>query len=339
MATIKEIAKVCGVSTATVSKALNGYPDIGEETTRLVREAAQRLGYFPNAAARTLKTNHTNNLGVLLIDKMGSGLGHEYFSTMMESFKKQSEYQGYDITFISRNLGGRPMSYLEHCRYRRCDGVMVASVDFTDPQVLELVNSEIPVITVDHVFNSCSAILSDNVDALRQLVRHVHACGHRKIAYIHGEDTSVTQKRLAGFYRTCQELAIAIPPEYVHPARFHDPKSSGLATRELLLLPDRPTCILYPDDFSFIGGMNEIERQGLKIPEDISVAGHDGILLSQMLRPRLTTLQQDAVGIGRAAASKLIQAIEEPKTAFPEQITLPGKLLEGGTVRILSEAV
>ncbi len=332
MATIKEIAKVCGVSPATVSKALNNYPDIGPETTRLVRETARNLGYFPNAAARALKTKHTNNLGVLFIDRSGSGLGHEYFSAVLESVKAQAERMGYDITFISRNLGGEPMSYLEHCRYRHCDGVVIASVDFDDPDVRALVNSEIPVVTIDHVFNNCTAILSDNVDGMQQLVRYVCGLGHRRVAFIHGENTSVTQKRLAGFFMGCEELGIKPPPEYVRPAVFHDPQSSGLATRQLLALPNRPTCILYPDDFSFIGGMNEMERHGLKIPADISVAGYDGILLSQVLRPRLTTTLQDALGIGQAAAQKLVQAIEAPKTAFPEQIMIPGKLLKGETV-------
>ncbi len=336
MATIKEIAKACGVSPATVSKALNNYPDIGAETAAMVRETARELGYFPNSAARALKTNHTNNLGVLFIDKMGSGLGHEYFSAMIESFKAQAERLGYDITFISRNIGGVPMSYLEHCRYRHCDGVVIASVDFTDPGVQQLVNAEIPVVTIDHVFNNRTAILSDNVDGMQQLTRYVCDMGHRRIAIIHGEDTSVTQKRLAGFFMACESFGIKPPPEYVKSALFHDPKSSGLATRELLALPEPPTCILYPDDFSFIGGMNEVERHGLKIPADISVAGYDGILLSQVLRPRLTTTMQDTLAIGQAAAQKLVQAIEAPKTAFPEQIVIPGKLLEGETVARLS---
>lgn len=336
MATIKEIAEKCGVSTATVSKALNGYPDIGPATAELVRKTASEMGYFPNSAARTLKTNLTNNLGVLFIDKTQSGLAHEYFATMLESFKAHAEALGYDVTFICSNLGGRNMSYLEHCRYRHVDGVIVASVDFENPQVIELVNSEIPIITIDHVFNNRSAILSDNVDGIMQLTRYVCRQNHRRIAFIHGENTSVTQKRLAGFYKVCAEYNIDIPEEYVKNAFYHDPKSSGLATRELLALPAPPTCILYPDDFSFIGGMNEIEKQGLKIPEDISVAGYDGILLSQVLRPRLTTLKQDTFEIGKAAATTLIDAIKEPKTAFPQQIVIPGELLPGGTVKALA---
>lgn len=335
MATIKEIAKACGVSTATVSKALNGYSDIGEETTKLVKDTAAKMGYFPNASARALKTNHSNNLGVLFIDKRQSGLGHDYFSFLLEGFKVRAEQLGYDITFISRNLGGRTMSYLEHCLYRRVDGVIIASVDFDDPQVLELVNSKIPVVTIDHVFNNRSAVLSDNVGGAMELTRHVCEMGHKNIAFIHGEDTSVTQKRIAGFYRVCEEYGLKIPESNVKPALYHDPQSSGRATRELLEQNSGITCILYPDDFSFVGGMNEIERRGLRIPQDISVAGYDGVNLSQVLRPKLTTLMQDSPTIGKVAADTLIQAIKEPKTVFPQQILIPGKLLVGGTVKAL----
>jgi LacI family transcriptional regulator len=333
--TIKDISKKCGVSSATVSKALNGYRDIGEGTAEFIRRAAKEMGYFPNATARALKTNRSNNLGVLFIDEMQSGLAHEYFSSVLNSLKVEAERLGFDITFISQNIGESKMSYLEHCKYRNCDGVVIASVNFDDPSVIELVKSDIPTVTIDHVFDNRTAILSDNIRSIYDLVSYIYNCGHEKIAFIHGEKTSVTQKRLASFYRTCDELGICVPDEYVKPALYHDPKSSGLATRELLALNNRPTCIMYPDDFSFIGGRNEIERSGLSIPDDISVVGYDGIYLSQVLRPRLTTWRQDTETIGRTAAAKLIEAIENPKGTILQQVVIPGELLEGGTVREL----
>lgn len=291
------------------------------------------MGYFPNATARALKTNRSNNLGVLFVDQTQSGLTHEYFSQVLNSFKVEAERLGFDITFISCNIGKFSMSYYEHCKYRQCDGVMIASVDFNDPAVIELVKSEIPTVTIDHVFDNRTAILSDNVGSMEEIVNAVYEKGHRKIAFIHGEDTAVTKKRLGSFHKTCMNLGIDVPDEYVRAARYHDPKLSGLATRELLALKSRPTCIMYPDDFSFLGGMSELERQGVRIPEDISVVGYDGILLSQALRPRLTTFRQDAENIGREAASKLVDAIETPKTFVATQILVPGSLLIGDTVK------
>ena len=104
MVSMKDIALRCGVSVATVSKALNGQPDIGGETRSRIEQVAKEMGYMTNAAARALKTNRTYNLGVLFVDERRSGLAHEYFSTMLESFKVEAESHGYDITFINHNL-------------------------------------------------------------------------------------------------------------------------------------------------------------------------------------------------------------------------------------------
>ena len=138
MASIKDIAKACGVSVATVSKALNGHNDISQATKEKVREAARQIGYMPNSAARALKTNRTYNLGVLFVDEAQSGLTHEFFAAVLDSFKRHAEGRGYDITFINHNIGHGHSSYLEHCRYRGVDGVIAACIKFDDPEVIEL---------------------------------------------------------------------------------------------------------------------------------------------------------------------------------------------------------
>ena len=332
MVTITDIAKACGVSRATVSKALNGAPDIAPKTVERIREQARALGYLPNAAARALKMGRSYNIGVLFSDATGGGITHEYFSQILESVKSEAERLGYDITFISKDLGAMPMDFYEHAKYRNCDGVVIASADFTDPAIARLVNSEIPTVTLDYTFDSRTSILSDNVRGMETLVRFVHGRGHRRIAFIHGELTSVTQKRIASFKKTCASLGIPVPPEYIRPAVYHDPRSSGLATRVLLALPERPTCIFYPDDLSYLGGMSELERHGISIPKEMSVVGYDGIPLSQILRPRLSTYRQGATRMGREAARLLIEQIEHPDTWLPQQITVEGELLEGDTV-------
>lgn len=336
LVTLKDISESCKVSVATVSKALNGQSDVGEETSRRIRKVASDLGYFPNASARALKTNRSHSIGVLFEDKTGTGLKHEYFSEILDSLKVATESRGYDITFISNSIGRNQMSYTGHARYRRFDGVIIASVDFKNPQVLELVDSGIPLVVLDYVFDSKTAVISDNVSGMEELTEYIISKGHKKIAFIHGEDTTVTQKRLASFIKTCSKHEIPILQDYIKQAVYHDPKSSGLATRELLALTDKPTCIIYPDDFSYIGGMNEIEKHGFIVPKDISVAGYDGILLSKVLRPKLTTFEQNAEEIGRIAATKLIENIENPKTYIPETVSVKGHLIEGESVKALS---
>ena len=240
MSSLKDLARECGVSVATVSKALNGQSDISAATRDRVREAARRMGYVPNMAARAMKTNRTYNLGVLFVDERQSGLAHEYFSAVLDSFKVQVEKLGYDITFVNRNLGGRTMTYLEHCHYRGVDGAVIACVDFNDPQVVELVNSDVPVVTIDHVFNNRMAVLSDNVNGLSALVRYAYANGHRRIAFIHGERTAVTENRLAGFYKSCAELGLQVPEEYVRSGVYHDPDRCAEETRPCWHCPSGP---------------------------------------------------------------------------------------------------
>lgn len=338
MVTLKQIASICGVSTATVSKALNRAPDIGVETAERIVRTAQEMGYYPNAVARTLKTNRSYSIGMLFEDDTHCGLTHEYFSSVLNAVKNEAENCGYDVTFICHKLGNRSMTFLEHCRYRRCDGVVIANVDFTDETVAELVNSDIPVVTIDFTFAGHSSVVSDNVQGMSELLSYVVGLGHRKIAYIHGETTAVTRARLDGFYQTAARLGLNVPEAYIRPARFHDPRMSGLATRELLALEERPTCILYPDDISLLGGMTEIERSGLSVPEDISIAGYDAIPLSRLLRPVLTTLEQDSEQLGRQAARLLVERIENPQKCQPQQVLVPGKIQSGKTVRRINEA-
>ena len=205
-----------------------------------------------------------------------------------------------------------------------------------DPAVLELVGSDIPLVTIDYTFDGHSAVISDNVQAMDQLTEYVIGCGHRKIAFICGESTAVTRSRKAAFHRACRRHGLEIPDAYLISGIYHDPKTSGLATRELLALKEPPTCILYPDDISLLGGMTEIERHGLRIPDDISIVGFDGIPLSRVLRPSLTTLCQDSETLGTRAAQLLIEAIEEPKLFVPRVVTVPGWVQPGQTVKKLS---
>ncbi len=335
MVTIKAIARQCGCSPATVSKALNGAPDVGHEMMCRIRAAAEEMGYIPNAAARALKTARTYNFGVLFREGSRTGLAHEFFSLVLNGFQRRSEELGYDISFIGTRLGDRDYTYAEHARYRNYDGVAVITIPDADPPIRELVDSGIPTVTVDHEFNGCGCVMSDNVQGMRDLVSYVYAMGHRKIAFIHGETTVVTRVRVAAFCRVCAELGLPVPEGYLVPGVFHDPAASAAATRELMALRDRPTCIFYPDDISYLGGLQAIEEMGLSVPEDVSAVGYDGIFLGQQLRPKLTTLRQQADLMGVRAAEELARAVSEGRTYLPGRIVIPGQLLPGETVRRL----
>lgn len=326
---MKDIAEKCGVSVATVSKALNGQKDIGPETVERIRQTAREMGYQTNSAARALRTNRTYNIGVLFFDEGHSGLAHDYFSAVLESARVEAERFGYDITFISANVGKRSATYLQHCRYRNVDGVIIACVDFRDPMVIELADSDIPLVTIDHIFNNRAAIISDNMDGTAQLTRHVIEAGHTRIAFIHGDNTAVTQNRLLGFYRECEKHGITIREEFVRSSSYRNPQKCADIVKELLQDEERPTCIMLPDDYSAFGGVSAIWEAGLRIPEDISIVGYDGIDVAKVLEPKLTTWRQDTEEMGRMAVQKLVGLIERPKTTVPETITVRGQFLEG----------
>ena len=331
--TIKDVARECGMSISTVSKVFNGYPDISEDTRAQVMRTARRLGYQPNALARALKTNRSYNLGVLFVDESTSGLMHPFFAAMLNAFKSEAEARGYDITFINHNIGTSSMTYLEHCRYRNVDGVCLACVDFYSPEVGELVRSDIPSCTVDYWFEDRPCVASDNVTGMRLLLEHAYHMGHRRIAFIHGQRNSlVTETRIDSFRSIMAGLGLSIPEGYVLAGRYEDVNLTEKRTRELLERPDRPTCILLPDDESYFGALESVNAMGLRVPEDISLMGFDGIRLTQSLRTPLTTVFQDSETMGQVAAQRLIDRVEHPTTAPADVVTVPVRLIPGATV-------
>ncbi len=337
MVTIKEIAKECGVSATAVSKALRDSKDISQHTIDKVKKTAKDLGYIKNPAAVRLKTNRSYNLGILLEDGTHSGLTHEFFASILNSFINRAREKGYTVTFISDKFGDEILTYSEYVRFHGCDGVLIATHDFKDPQILELVQSGVPVVSLDYKYDDCGAVYSDNENAMREMVTYAHEMGHRKIAFIHGEITSVTKTRLASFYKTCEQLGIEVNDDYIREGIFHDTKSAEEITYELLKLKEPPSFIFYQDDFAFIGGINAFENLGIDYPQDISVAGFDGMLLSQVVRPKLMTWKQDTTKIGTEAVNLLLEAIEKPKSYIPKIVDIRGELLHGKSVRNLNE--
>ena len=335
---LKDISNACGVSIATVSKALNDHSDISKDTKEKIRQVAEQMGYHPNAAAQALKTNRSNNIGVLFVDEANSGLTHEYFNHVLDSFKKKAESEGYDITFINGNRSGpNTMTYLSHAIYRGFDGVVIACVEFSDPEVDELIKSSIPVVTIDHSFYNKISIVSDNIKGMRELVTYVYEQGHRRIAYVRGrEKTAVTQSRVASFYKTLQDLDLSIRDDYIIQIPYRSADEAFKATNTLLDLEEPPTCILYSDDFAAFGGYNAIRERGLRVPDDVSIAGYDGIDLARHISPLMTTVVQDTEQIGAIAAQKLIDLINNPKGTLVEQIIIEGKLQKGESVGRIS---
>lgn len=335
---IKEFSRRCGLSVSTVSKALNNYPDVSEKTRLFVQKKAAQLGYHANAQARALKMGKTFNLGVLFDEGKTSALSHHYFSTVLDGFQVEAARQGYDISFINHHIGTTKMTYLEHCRYRNLDGICLASVNYYDPEIIQLVTSGIPIITIDHEFDQPTSlcIRSENHQGIWDMVHFLHSQGHYHIAFIYGNHCAVTQTRVQSFTQTMAHLNLPLPPEYMIEGDYHQPELIKKNTKKLLNLSHPPTCIMLSDDYSALGAFEAAKELGLVIPEDISIVGFDGIPHMQFFSPKLTTVYQDATRIGLEAAIQLINLIENPKEEQGEHVVIPCEIWPGETVKNLS---
>lgn len=336
MSSIKEIARICEVSAATVSKALNDKEDISEDTKKRIKDVAKEMGYFPQYYARAIRMNRSYNIGVLFADEAMNGLTHDYFANILNSFKETAEEQGYDITFINSNPESKKgRTYLEHCRYRGLDGVMIACTRYENPEVVELLESDIPVVTIDYPFPDRISIMSNNFVGMKRLAEYIISKGHKRIAYISGEDSSVTKQRLEAFREAMKNHGLEMPEEYQISSEYRNLEKAAIYTKQLLELSNPPTCILYPDDYSAVGGMNQIQAMGLSIPEEVSVAGFDGIFLASQLRPQLTTVLQATKEIGKKAAEKLIVLIEGENISV-KSVLINTELQKGKSVQKLN---
>lgn len=325
MVRLKDIAQACGVSPATVSRALNGITDPGGDRAAFICETAKKMGYYPNAAARTLKTSRSNSIGILYEDR----LDHEFFSSLMSELRSCAEAYGYDLTFIRRFS---EQGYYERARQRNLDGVLVLQTDFYSQDVQRLITGGIPTVLIDHRHKGCDSVTNDNFGSVQQMVRAVWEKGHSRIAFIRGEDCLVTRERTAGFRAACREMGIPLPSRYMKQGHFHDPADCARTVGELMALRQPPTCIFCPDDFSCLGALEALEKLGLRVPRDVSLIGYDGIRMTQKTRPRLTTYQQNTEQMAKETVSLLLDAIECPEEHVKKQITVSGTMIHGDTL-------
>lgn len=321
MANIYDVAKKSGYSIATVSKALNNYSDISEKARTKILSVCKEIGYMPNSSARTLPTKKSWTIGVVFSEELGVGITHPFFSHVIESFKQSIEANGYDLLFISRELGHSIYSYLEHCRYRNVDGVIVVHTDFSEPEVREILDSDLPSVVIDNVQTRSINVSSDNYTGARMAMDHLIGLGHRKIAHISGNKESyASQVRSKAYLDSMESLSEDMREGYLQSGGFFSLEGGYEAMKRLLDLEDRPTAVFVSGDYMAIGAMRAIQEAGLKIPDDISIVGFDDVEAAKLVCPGLTTVRQDTIRIGQAAAERLIERINGKSDEVNESI-------------------
>lgn len=327
--TIKDIARETQVSHTTVSRALNGNPLISPETTERIRQKAASLGYLPSAAARTLKTNRSRVLGVMI-----HSVDDPFFGEILQGIEEVAQASGYSL-FVAASQDGhhmREQAIVKAMVERRVDGLVICSTPVGAEQSRRLAAFGVPLVVVNNqaVEEYCCSIYHDDVDGSRQVTRHLLELGHRRIAYLGNALAGrSTQDRLAGFRQEMEAAGLPIPQGYLHQASGGRPADGLAALQHFLELEPRPTALLCYNDMLAVGVLQGLRAAGIRVPEQMSVTGFDNILFSAYTNPALTTLDQPKRSIGVEAARLVLGLLDDPQEgrSDPKIIRLKGSLL------------
>lgn len=316
MATIKDIARITGFSVTTVSRALNGYSDVSEQTKMKIKSAASELNYSPNALARSLVMNKTKTIGLLV-----SGLTRE---SVKDNFTYEvicgiNDYVGqidYDlVVFNTSTTKQKEKSYTQLCRERRVEGVIIQGIKTDDIYLQEIINSDIPCVLVDIPIETETVgyVTTDNIHGAKQAVKYLIDNGHKHIAMINGHSKAiVSQLRYEGYKQALEDAGIEVNEEYIEDGAYKEDIALKVA-KELLINNSDITAIFCASDLMALGVLKAAKELNLDVPRQLSVIGFDDIVLASYTTPTLTTISQDKYQMGYEATKLLISILQGDK--------------------------
>ncbi|WP_438290338.1 LacI family DNA-binding transcriptional regulator [Streptomyces sp. HUAS TT7] len=322
MAGIKDVAAEAGVSVATVSRVLNSHPSVSEAARARVLAAVETLGYRPNAVARSLRTDQTRTLGLVISDVL-----NPYFTELARSVEEAARALGYSV--IIGNADERPELQDHHVRTlldRRIDGLLVSPTDGGSPLMLEAARGGTPMVFVDRWIPGIDVpvVRADGRAAIRDLVAHLHRLGRRRLAIIAGPAATTTgSERVEAFRAALGEHGISLPDDYVGQGDFQA-ASGRRATERFLALPEPPDAVFAADNLMTLGALDALRARGLRIGDDIALAAFDDIPWFVHTDPPVTAIAQPTGELGRAAVRALADLIEG---RTPRSVTLPASLV------------
>ncbi|PLW93505.1 MAG: LacI family transcriptional regulator [Marinilabiliales bacterium] len=307
--TIKDIARKLGVSTSTVSRALQDHPDISVKTREAVKELAKILGYKPNMVALNLKHSRTNTIGVLVPE-----VEHYFFSTILNGVEEVAYKNNYSVmVFQSNESYMREVLITQTFLTNRVDGVLASfsknTHDFSHFQ--QLVDNEIPLVFFDREREELHAdsVIVDDYSGAYNAVNHLLSKGCKKIAFFSAPQHLVLGKnRLEGYKAALEHHGIAYNPDLVYACDTYD--QAEKISRSILKKHDRPDAIFAVNDLTAIGAMKVAKQQGLKIPEDIKFVGFENSRSAWICEPELTTVDQFGFELGKKATELLLSRIK-----------------------------
>jgi LacI family transcriptional regulator len=307
MATIRDVARLAGVSVATVSRVLNQNGYVNKETEQKVRRAIEQLRYEPNAVARGLAGKQTGTIALILPD-----ITNPFFPEMARGVEDAAQAQGYTVILCnSDDQGQKEKSYIEMLRKKYIDGIIFASNTLGHEDVEQMRSNNIPLVVLDRAPTRqlCSVIRSQNYEGAKLAVRHLLDVGCRKIAHIYGPQELITaKKRLLGYEETVMHFPWYTPSLMV-PGHFR--VDGGFdAVKELLKRHPDVDGIFCGNDLMAVGALKALYQLGVRVPEDVALIGFDGIGLTELTQPELSTVAQPIYEMGVLAAKVLMETIE-----------------------------
>ncbi|SEP16981.1 LacI family DNA-binding transcriptional regulator [Paenibacillus sp. OV219] len=315
MTTIKDLAQYAGVSVTTVSRALNGYYDVNEETRKKIIHAAKELNYRPNVLARSLVTKKSRSIGVIFSEINRAGAKDALAFEILCGINDRASELNYEIMLFSTNPKKQiSKSYGDLCKERNVDGAIISGLRVQDPYLQEVTNdTNFPCVLIDIPAEGSNLghVTTDNVAGAAKAVLHLIEQGHRHIAMINGHnDAAVSQDRLAGYRITLEAHGIPFRPELVLNGDFSEEGGSDAMYRIMLHHPEI-TAVFSASDLMVLGALRAVERSGRKVPEMFSIVGYDDIAIASYCSPKLTTIHQDRYEMGYQAAQLLIDLLED----------------------------
>lgn len=331
--TIEDISKELGVSISTVSRALNGKDDVSEATRKRVQDIAKELGYRPSAAARSLRRQRTNKIGVVF----NSGISYisDYFAEIIIGATTAAEENDHHIVLYT-NEGDFPDRLLNLFKSREVDGLILVLSHVPAATIEEMLAENLPFIILGRRANHprASYITPDNYQGALSLMTHLIEQGHRRIAFTAYPIMKLTHEdRFAAYRDALAKANIPYDASLVVEAKI-DHHYNKQVVNKLLDLPKRPTAVFAFHDLIAIDVLQAILERGLRVPQDIALAGFDGLNASLRTTPTITTVQQPLREIGTLAVNALLTQIENNQHP-PIQTTLPVKLVERGSTLYL----
>jgi LacI family transcriptional regulator len=327
MSTIRDVARMAGVSTATVSHVLNETRSVLPETRQRVLRAIATLNYRRDGIARSLRRSSSGTLGLIVSD-----ISNPYFGDFVRGVE-DAVYSGpdqYNIILCNTDEDAeKERTCLDVLRERRVEAIIMVPAGGNHEYLRDLVGSGLPVVFADRYLTNVRAdsVVVDNRDSARAIVSRLTEVGHRRIAVMRASlNASAIEDRMTGFADALADAGIAADPDYEISSR-STIEDAHRASLDLLTLPRRPTAVFCTNNFMTLGLIQALSTLGLRCPRDLAVIGFDDFPWASAFHPRLTVVSQPAYAVGRAAASLLFARISGQTKAGAVRHVLKAKIL------------